>query len=543
MNAATIAGLAAGSLVIILLIRSFSKFDAAFRFWRFWTEIAILSALSVLITFSVHAGKTAAGKPQEASFIGPDADVTRKISLHTDADKNRAPNIIVLLSEAFWDPTLMKNVSFSRDPIPFFHYLQQHFTNGWMLSSQFGGGTANVEFEVLTGHSMRFLPEASIAYETVVDRPVDSLARILRKQGYTTTAISPFYNWYFKSKEVYRFLGFSTYISLEFFPPDYAGPYIADRAVVKKIVEESEKSPGPDFIFANTMENHYHYWPDKFKENTIEVKGNISGEARGLLQTLAQGLSGADRAMQTLVEHFAKSNEPTIIVLFGDHLPYLEKDYQVYRETKYLLKDDPDLLQKMYSVPVIVWNNYLPDQKETLHFNPSFLGPYLLKTAGRQGTFYTDYLYALSQTLPIIPPPDDWPKMRIDEAKLREYRERQERMLSLNAEQATADRYVLGYEDISIARALVDRSSANAREILLRVKGRHFGLGSLVYLNETQLPTEWISDNELTAKLPVKWNPNEADRFKIQVRVIDSKKNELARTNIVELAAFSAETK
>ncbi len=123
-----------------------------------------------------------------------------------DPNNHVKPNVIVVLSEAFWDPTVIKGVEFSRDPIPFFHKLQQTGTSGTMLSPQYGGGTANVEFEVLTGNSMRFLPQGSIAYNQFLTNEVDSLASIYARQGYTSTAISPFYNWYFNSNKIYQVL-------------------------------------------------------------------------------------------------------------------------------------------------------------------------------------------------------------------------------------------------------------------------------------------------------------------------------------------------
>ncbi len=90
---------------------------------------------------------------------------------------------------------------------------------------------------------------------------------------------------------------------------------MSDRSVAKYIIESGEKTPGPDFIFANTMQNHYHYYPGKFKENTIEVTG-VTGEAKGLFETLAQGLQGADNMLKQLVTYYEQKQEPTIIVFF-----------------------------------------------------------------------------------------------------------------------------------------------------------------------------------------------------------------------------------
>lgn len=352
----------------------------------------------------------------------------------------KPPNIIILLSEAFWDITQIKSLQFSENPAPMFHALQEKFTHGTLLSPMFGGGTANVELEVLTGHSMRFFPEDSTPYEQYIKQPTASLASLLAGQGYKTTAISPFYHWFFNSSEVYKHLGFSRFISLEYFNPDeYVGPYIGDHAVVRRIIEESERNPGPDFIFANTMENHYHYWPGKFKKNHIEVKSNMSNAVTGIAETYAQGLSGADRALQELIMHFSRVKEPTIIVFFGDHLPSLEK-LLVYKESKYISgEDDPDFLEKMHNTPVVVWSNYLPKEaKEELHMSPSFLGPYILNLAKRPGSPYTDFLSDLYRKMPVLPPKTYYEAMNIDVNLVQQYEDRQKAILKLEKQAAAS---------------------------------------------------------------------------------------------------------
>lgn len=465
----------------------------------------------------------------------------KAVSGQAAAKAGAKPNVIIMLSEAFWDPTQMKNASFSSDPVPFFHSLQSTYSSGWMLSPQFGGGTANVEFEVLTGNSMRFLPEEIIAYEEYVTRGVDSLASILSRQGYTATAINPFHSYYFNSKDVYKHLGFSRFISLEYFPPDYAGPYIADRAVVGKIIEETQKSPGPDVIFANTMENHFHYWPGKFKDNTIKVKGVFSSKSKGLLETLAQGLSGADNSLKILVDHFAESSEPTVIVFFGDHLPYLEKNYEVYRDVKFLQENDPDELEKMHRVPVVVWDNFLPEHRDQLAMSPSFLGPYVLKKAGLEGTPYTDFLSSLSAQIPVIPPKESWTAYHIEENALAAYMTKQQDILT--GEQSTygADKsriepadYVLGYGDLKLDTADRGKPSFITGDSTVTVKGGRFGLGSVVYINGQSLKTEWIDEHTLTATLP-KSAAVETASLTVEVCIVDDKGNVLTQSNQLSL--------
>lgn len=442
------------------------------------------------------------------------------------------PNIIIVLSESFWDITRVEGLKFSRDPLPFYHSLVEKYTSGTLLSPQYGGGTANVEFEVLTGNSMRFLPQGSIPYNQYIHKATDSLASILRRQGYEATAINPFHSWFYNSKNVYNYFGFSKYISQEFFEPDYEGPYIADRAVAKYIIQSSDETPGPDFVFANTMENHYHYSPGKFKENTIQVTG-VTGESKGLIETYAQGLLGADDMLKRLVTHYEQKGEPTIIVFFGDHLPSLGDNYKAYKDCGYLQENDPNFLDKMYRVPVLVWNNYLPEHKEQLNMSPSFLGPYVLKLAQRPGSYYTDYLYRLAQHTPVIPPKNYYPQMGIDEEALKEYEKLQYDIL-FGKQYGYGDwkntikdpAYVLGFGDLQIDHVHVNETG---RERIVKITGRDLPHNSILHINDKPVKTAWTDKHELTAIV----EPETEAEFpwKLEIVVEDSKGHIVAKSN------------
>jgi hypothetical protein len=464
-------------------------------------------------------------------------------------ERKSTPNIIIVLSESLWDLTSIPNIKFSRDPLAFLHSLQQTAGPSRMLSPQFGGGTANVEFEVLTANSSRFLYEDTLAYVDYMTGPIDSLASILARKGYVSTAISPNDNWELNSRNVYKWFGFSRFISLEYFDPDeYIGPYIGDRAVARRIFEETERSPGADFVFANTMENHYHYWPGKFKENTISVTGKMTNESKGLLETYAQGAQDADKLLQSLVEHYSRSNEPTILVFFGDHLPFLEDNDMVYRDTGYLQDNDPDYLEKMHRVPLVVWSNYLPAPAKPLYFSPSALGPYVLHMAGLEGTAYTDFVYQLSQKIPLIPPLENYEAMHIDpeDPDLVHYQETEDAILTgdLTVYGDDKDRIVdenfsLGYGD-PIIRAVVPAGTDRTAGAI-EVQGGRFGIGSVVYADGVKLETVWNSESSLTAKLPVKpaGQRAAAGELQVEVRVIDSNGDELGRSNSMAVPASS----
>ncbi|MCZ8522624.1 MULTISPECIES: LTA synthase family protein [Paenibacillus] len=472
---------------------------------------------------------------------GYDADKVRALaSSHVPAAAGGVkPNVIVVLSESFWDATQIKGAQFSRDPIPFYHELAKKYTSGTMLSPQYGGGTANVEFEVLTGNSMRFLPPGSVPYNQYVDKGIDSLASILARQAYTSTAINPFHSWFYSSKKVYKNFGFSKYISQEFFDPDYEGPYLADRQVAKQIIDTSARSEGPDFIFANTMENHYHYYPGKFKENTIKVSG-VTGEAQGLLETYAQGLTGADDMLKRLVTHYENSGEPTIVVFFGDHLPSLGDNYSAYKDSGYLQENDPDSLNKLFRVPVLVWNNYLPEHKEELNLSPSFLGPYILKLAEQPGTYYTDYLYQLYQSTPVIPPSNYYEQMGVRPEALKTYETLQYDILfgeqyGYGETKTTVKdpNYILGPGPMKIDEV---RSEPEGENTLLTVTGEDLPVQSVLEVNGKAVTTKWNAEQKaLQAEVPsgtLGKNP-----CKVKVVVKDSKDKQVAVSNEFSYAA------
>jgi hypothetical protein len=346
-------------------------------------------------------------------------------------------------------------------------------------------------------------------------------------------------SWFAGSKDIYRLFGFSRFISLEYFDPDeYIGPYIGDRYVAKRIFEQTEASPGADFIFANTMENHYHYWPGKFDDNTIDVEGKMSSDSRGLLETYAQGTQDADNMLRLLVEHYGQSEEPTILVFFGDHLPFLEDDYMVYRDTGYLQTDDSDFLTKMHDTPFVIWNNYLNVPRETLHISPVHLSPYVLRLAGIPGTVYTDFLHSLFQKYPLLPAEEYDESLGIvpedDLLKLQEIEDDilsgEQAIYGADKDRIVDDDFAMGY-----GPPRIDRVSVLDGKIL-RVEGGRYGQGCVIYVNDLPLKTKWQSESTLIATLPAPLlgKNGRQPQWQVEVRVIDENKDELGRSETVK---------
>ncbi len=305
------------------------------------------------------------------------------------------PNIIFVMNEAFWDPTRLENLTFSEDPLPFFRELQKSETAGELLVPVLGGSTANTEFEILTGNSMNFLPQGSLAYSQYVKKQQPALASILRDHGYQTVAIHTYLDWFYQRKYVYEYFGFDDFISSkDFKEPKLRRGFIADNEMTDKIINVHQQSDAPLFVFAVTMQNHSPFNMNHYDEDRIEVSGPLSDEHIQKVNTYSTGVRDADDSLKNLVEHFKTIDEPTVIIFFGDHLPLLG---DVYSEISFISDQNPthwskEEYLKMYSVPFIVWDNFSDKKEQDLMMNASFLGAYILDQYGLPKSPYMNFL-------------------------------------------------------------------------------------------------------------------------------------------------------
>lgn len=315
------------------------------------------------------------------------------------------PNIIIIMSESFWDPTKLVGTTFKEDPMP----TVRSFQKGEILSPAFGGGTSNVEFEALTGFTNMFLPTGSVPYQQYIKTEIPSMPNYLSRLGYQTTALHPYAKWFWNREEVYKHLGFEKFIGIEdFSEPLYKGPFVSDQQVTDSIVAETEANEDPSFIFAVTMQNHTGYDEDKYEEFTVELETRTEVEPvfNLMFRSYLQGIADADAAFNNLIDYYATSTEPTVVVFFGDHLPALGQDYKFFRQDGYLpagpgetnweLEDH----LKMKSTPLAIWNNFDAEVPELGTISPSFLPPAIFDTAGIEQPLYHRILENFAAEMP-----------------------------------------------------------------------------------------------------------------------------------------------
>ncbi len=315
------------------------------------------------------------------------------------------PTVIVVMSESFFDATRLPKVKFVDDPIPNLRALQAKHTSGTLFSPVFGGGTANTEFEVLTGHSMRFLPEGSVPYQQYLRRKHPSLASLYAAQGYETVAVHTFHRWFWERDQVYRHLGFQRFVGLEDMPkPVLAGSYPSDSMLTTQLIKQFEVRTRPLFLFGISMEAHGPYQADRYPKQTVRFESQLDPEARAQLVTYLEASHHADRELGALVRYFSRVKTPVFIVFFGDHLPSLPRVFEQTGAIGSLKELSLEQRAFLHQVPLLIWSNTQTEPKKLPAMSTSFLGPVVLEATGTPGSRYTEFLTEVRQALPVMLP-------------------------------------------------------------------------------------------------------------------------------------------
>lgn len=305
---------------------------------------------------------------------------------------DRKPNIIIIQSEAFWDPMRIGSI-FNRDPVPNFRKIREQTIHGDMLVPVFGGGTCNTEYEILTGGSVRaFLWDPwYLIFPNEIKAPIQSAASILRNQGYHAYGNHPFMNWYFNRRQVYRHLGFHEFRTLEYMREAirYTDVYVPDSYFTTELVRQIRETEAPVFSFSVTMQNHGPYEYDRFGDDKPDVSVRpselVTENARFFLTNYAQGVALSDEQLPLLLEAIRKLDEPTVVLFYGDHLPMLGTNYLAFREGKYistLAEEGSEDLFRLKSVPYFLWSNFDDSKRDLGTLNSYYLLPLLLRYCG-----------------------------------------------------------------------------------------------------------------------------------------------------------------
>ena len=328
-----------------------------------------------------------------------------------DSDENAAVtpvNIICIMNESFSDLSVAGDFETNTDYMPFLHSLSDNTIKGSLCVPVFGSMTSNTEFEFLTGDSMSVLPFNSNAYQFNISDGELSLVSTLKAQGYEAIAMHPYpaENW--NRLSCYKNLGFDEFYDIEYYDScEELRNYVSDRADYDKLIEQVESKASPDdklFIFNVTMQNHGGYDTafDNFNEEVF-LTGSLYGrypEADRYLSLIKK----SDEAFQYLLNYFSQSDEPTMIVMFGDHQPAVEDAF--YDDISGIPSSEVSTEDRImwYQTPFFIWTNYEQPSEDIGMLGSTALSSYVLKAAGLKMTPYNKYILKLSEDVPVVHP-------------------------------------------------------------------------------------------------------------------------------------------
>lgn len=310
------------------------------------------------------------------------------------SDQLIKPNIIVVLSEAFWDVTNMSSVKFSQDPIG---YVRNDIKSTF-VSPSYGGGTANVEFELLTGLSNYFL-NGKTPYGQTIKRPLPTIFTLFKEKGYYTTTIHPYLGSMYNRKTIYKNFGLDKFLSIEDMSNyDTPNPYVSDEFLNQEIIKQLQSSDQPQLIFALSMQNHVVFEPNRYSQHPITFQSQLDPNEHSILQSYVDGINLTDLSYKNLKSYLKQINKPTIVFFFGDHLTFLGKSDDIYQKTGFEITNN----LKKRSTPLAVWSNYQTKFNLPPYISPSFLSLEILKAANITPKYQFLYLNSIKDTDTVI---------------------------------------------------------------------------------------------------------------------------------------------
>lgn len=296
------------------------------------------------------------------------------------AATRNTPNILFLQLESFCDPTLWEHVAVSEDPIPNYHALMEAYSSGYLWVPAVGAGTANTEFEVITGMNLDFFGPGEYPYKTVLQTNVcESMAFDLKELGYHAQAIHNNTGTFYDRHTVFSQLGFDTFIPIEYmygYDTTYTG-WAKDSILIRQIANALDYTTGADYIYTISVQGHGAYPEEQVLENVgITVSGAEDDAEKNAMEYYIAQISEMDAFVAELTAYLDARGEPTVLVMYGDHLPSLD------------LTDEKLANGDQFQTQYVIWDN-IGLSRETENVQAYQLSAYVLNLLGiQQGTMF-----------------------------------------------------------------------------------------------------------------------------------------------------------
>lgn len=407
-------------------------------------------------------------KTLTSSAIIEDNSSNKEVNSDTSIIK---PNIIIVQLESFINPNWITDIELNKNPVSNFESLYYDFTSGLLSVPSFGGGTANTEFEVITGMSTEFFGTGEFLFNTIASKKsVPSLAYYLKNLGYSANALHNHEGKFYTRDKVYKNLGFDSFTPIECMSPPERTPvgWPKDNVLINEICNIITSTDNPDLIFGVSVQGHGGYPNDYVENKEIYITNDYPKDNKNSLEYYINQIYEMDQFVGNLIDAVNSLDEPTIIAFYGDHFPAVGLDTSNIS------------INTLKSTPYVIWDNI------NLSKTDKDIEAYNLTSV------ILDKLSLTNTTLSILHNSD------LDDETKKEYLNQLEydmlygkNYTSDYEELVPSSNYKIGFKDISIASVEV----YNEDNIL--IKGENFNTYSNVYVDDKYIEKTFIDSNTL----------------------------------------------
>lgn len=297
--------------------------------WRYWSQKTNYRSNGFVGGFLFNMPIDAMKQPKgyDEAAMADVADRYTALAERINADRTGSlddVNVVLVLSESFTDPTELEGFELGRDPIPRTRSRMASTASGRMLAQMYGGGTANMEFETLTGQSLGlFRPQMLSPYQMLVPEHDDYPSAVgwFRSRGHDAIAVHPYRVGMYKREQVYERFGFDAFIhdtTIRETDTIEENPYISDVAAFDEVLAQIDEHDRPLLVNLVTMQNHIPV--DGNYADPVPVEGTDDGQGKRIGQ-YARGLEHTDAALADFLDELEEGPEKTVVLFYGDHLP------------------------------------------------------------------------------------------------------------------------------------------------------------------------------------------------------------------------------
>lgn len=424
--------------------------------------------------YSFSASVVDQGMPAPRDYTQENVEEVLSRTNTQASDTDELPNIICVLLESFIDPKEVNFLNLSENPIPNFDNLYNNYSSGYLTVPVVGAGTANTEFEILTGMGMKYFGLGEYPYKTILkSTSCESIASDLGNLGYGSHVVHNNGGNFYSRRNAFTQMGFDSFISKEMMNiQEYTplGTWPTDNILIGEVEKALDSTEQPDFVYTITVQGHGAYPAEKVIEHPeITVTGAESEGKNNEWEYYVNQIHEVDKFIADFTDMLSKREEKTLVVFFGDHLPTMG------------LTDEDMKSGSVFNTKYATWNNF--GMEKTSQDLTSYQ---LLASITDQANIHEGTMFSLHQA-----------------GKYQATEEFSKDMELLQYDILCGKRYAYQEEDLYPASQLqmgvLDITAERLEEQAdgLHIYGTNFTPWSKVFVNDTKVSTTFVSDTEL----------------------------------------------